>query len=86
VCVSKTHSCRALYFFAAAYIIAHATDVSIGLIPNAVAASHGVYSRSRATHVIFSGLQENACWSITKEHPEKTKSVEKDNAATAPGK
>jgi hypothetical protein len=42
-------------------------------------APHGVYSRSRATHVIFSGLQENACWSITKEHPKKTKSVEKDN-------
>jgi hypothetical protein len=46
---------------------------------DATTAPDGVYSRSHATHVIFSGLQENACWSITKEHPKKTKSVEKDN-------
>jgi hypothetical protein len=29
-------------------------------------------------------LQEKACWSITKEHPKKTKIVEKDNAQPWP--
>jgi hypothetical protein len=80
----KRTRARTLQFPAAAYIIACATDVSIAFISDRAAASRGVYSRLIALYVIFSGLQENACWSITKEHPKKTKSVEKDRrTATA---
>jgi hypothetical protein len=78
--VRRAHfkSARSL-FHADAYIIAPATDVSIVVMPNAATASRRLYSSLNAPFAIFSGLQENVCWSITKGQPEKTKSVESDN-------